>query len=222
MSAGTAPDDRSRGAAAPAAARAAEGTISERAAGGLVWRQLPTGTEIVLVHRPAYDDWAFPKGKVKASETDEQAALREVYEETGLRCRLGSELPSTTYPRLGRLKTVRYWAMTPEPGPPGAGGRSPAPSPEGAAEVDEASWVPLAAARERLSYMRDVIVLDALDQLARLAERSEVGRHESGGVLKSEPQREKAQYPASQQGESAGVPATAGGEEPRPGPQAEG
>ena len=218
MSAGTAPEGRPRGAAVPGAAQGAEGATSERAAGGLVWRQLPTGAEIVLVHRPAYDDWAFPKGKVKASESDEQAALREVYEETGLRCRLGLELPTTTYPRLGRLKTVRYWAMTPEPGPAGAEVRSPAPSPEGASEVDEASWVPLEAARQRLSYVRDVVVLDALDQLAPLAGRSKVGGQEDGGVLESEPQREEAQYPASQQGESAGVPATAGGEEPRPGP----
>ncbi len=84
-----------------------------------------------MVHRPTYDDWALPKGKLEAGETDEQAALREVREETGLACRLGTELPSTTYTDAqGRPKLVRYWSMTVVPGPPGNSGTS---SPGGAA-----------------------------------------------------------------------------------------
>jgi 8-oxo-dGTP pyrophosphatase MutT (NUDIX family) len=67
---------------------------------------------VLLVHRPRYRDWTFPKGKVEQGETDEQAAVREVEEETGLRCELGSELPSIEYTDLKlRHKTVRYWAM---------------------------------------------------------------------------------------------------------------
>ena len=92
-----------------------------RAAGGLVWRatfvadgegEPRSGVEIVVVHRPRYDDWSFPKGKLDKGETYEEAAVREVAEETGLVCELGDELPSTWYlDGKGRLKLVRYWAM---------------------------------------------------------------------------------------------------------------
>src|SRR3954470_18054454 len=97
-----------------------------RAAGGVVRQE----TRILLVHRPRYDDWTFPKGKAEVGETDEHCALREVCEETGLRCLLVSELPSTTYTdSRGRPKRVRYWLMEPE-------GGAFAPS----REVDEVRW----------------------------------------------------------------------------------
>ena len=123
------------------------------AAGGVVWRREPGGqVEVVLVHRPRYDDWSLPKGKLDPGETDEQAALREVQEETTLRARLGPELPSTTYlDRSGKHKRVRYWAMTVVDG-----------SPSAANEVDAAVWVSLEEARQRLTYSRDVDVLGAL------------------------------------------------------------
>jgi 8-oxo-dGTP pyrophosphatase MutT (NUDIX family) len=117
-----------------------------RAAGGLVCRKGDGGAvEIVLVHRPAYDDWAFPKGKLQRGESEQDAALREVEEETGLRCRLGREVGTTAYrdPR-GRPKTVRYWQMAP------AGGVL-APT----NEVDEARWVALSDAPRELTYARD-------------------------------------------------------------------
>ena len=86
-----------------------------RAAGGLVTRRDHTGVvEIVLVHRPAYDDWAFPKGKLDPGETEREAALREVQEETGLLCRLEREIGISSYrDARGRPKTVRYWEMAP-------------------------------------------------------------------------------------------------------------
>jgi 8-oxo-dGTP diphosphatase len=125
-----------------------------RAAGGAVWRRSDKGPiEVVLVHRLSYDDWSLPKGKVEAGESDEETALREVEEEAGVRGRLGPELPSTCYrDRFGRPKTVRYWAMTVADG-----------AVAGHHEVDDARWVPLPDARKRLSYDRDIEVLDALE-----------------------------------------------------------
>ncbi len=127
------------------------------AAGGVVWRTQGDRTHVVLVHRPAYDDWSLPKGKVDPGETDEDAALREVAEETTLIAALGPELPSTTYlDRSGRLKRVRYWAMTVVSGEPG-----------GANEVDRAEWVDLQEAFGRLSYSHDVDVLEAFQELLK-------------------------------------------------------
>jgi len=120
------------------------------------WRRRDDGTvEVLLVHRPRYGDWSFPKGKLEPGETDEQAALREVEEETGLRCELGAELPSTSY-RDSKLrqKTVRSWALGPVDG-------SAAPK----NEVDEVRWLPLPEAERLLSYDRDVRVLHALEAL---------------------------------------------------------
>lgn len=126
-----------------------------RAAGGVVWRWRPGGLEVVLVHRPRYDDWTLPKGKVDPGETDEQAAVREVREEASIVAEIGAELPSTTYlDRSGKDKHVRYWAMTLLDG-----------EPAGDNEVDVAEWVPIAEARTRLTYQRDVDVLDALEGL---------------------------------------------------------
>jgi 8-oxo-dGTP pyrophosphatase MutT (NUDIX family) len=118
------------------------------------WRRRADGsTEVLLVHRPRYGDWSFPKGKLEPGETDEQAALREVEEETGLRCELGAELPSTSYRDMKlRPKSVRYWALRPV-----AGEAAPAN------EVDEVRWLPVDEAERLLSYDRDVAVLRALE-----------------------------------------------------------
>jgi 8-oxo-dGTP pyrophosphatase MutT (NUDIX family) len=122
----------------------ADGIVA--AAGGAVWRRSPDGgTEVVLVHRPRYDDWSFPKGKLDEGESWEEAALREVEEEVGLKCRLGHELPSTAYrdPK-GRQKVVRYWLMEP------LGGEF-----QPNHEVDEMRWLPAAEAADLLTYEHD-------------------------------------------------------------------
>ncbi len=123
-----------------------------RAAGGVVWRPGPHGPEVLLVHRPRYDDWSLPKGKRDPGETDEECARREVEEETGLVCRLGAELAATRYrDRHGRPKVVRYWAME-------VVGGTFAPNDE----VDQIAWLELDPARRRLSYPHDRPVLDDL------------------------------------------------------------
>jgi 8-oxo-dGTP diphosphatase len=127
-----------------------------RAGGGVVWRPGADGEpEVILVHRPKYDDWSLPKGKLHAGEDEVTAALREVQEETGLRCVLGEELPVSRYhDRFGRPKTVRYWAMTPEPG------SSTTFVPNN--EVDEVRWLTPGDAAALLSYDRDREILRAL------------------------------------------------------------
>jgi 8-oxo-dGTP diphosphatase len=119
-----------------------------KASGGVVWRRAPGGAvELVVVHRPRYDDWSLPKGKLDPGETWEDAALREVEEEVGLRCRLGEELPPVGYrDNKGREKAVRYWLMEPE-----AGGAPFKPNDE----VDEMRWLEVAAAAALLSYPHD-------------------------------------------------------------------
>jgi 8-oxo-dGTP diphosphatase len=108
------------------------------AAGGLVLRD----GDIAVVHRPRYDDWSLPKGKLDEGEDFEQAALREVQEETGLSCRLGRELGDATYrDNKDRAKLVRYYEMHPE-------GGEFTPNDE----VDELRWVPVSEACELLSY----------------------------------------------------------------------
>src|SRR5262245_61493916 len=84
-----------------------------KGAGGVIARQTPDNdTEVLLIHRPRRDDWTFPKGKRESGEGWKTCALREIEEETGLRCEATDELPTTTYiDRKGRLKIVRYWTM---------------------------------------------------------------------------------------------------------------
>jgi 8-oxo-dGTP pyrophosphatase MutT (NUDIX family) len=141
-----------------------------RAAGGVIWREVTVADEagatrlsgeIVLIHRPRYDDWSFPKGKLNRGEAYRRAALREVREETGLVCEVGEELPSTVYTDgKGRTKLVRYWIMRVvgvEPWAPND-------------EVDQRRWVPIDEAGRLLTYDHD------RDILAELAATAPGGR----------------------------------------------
>ncbi len=118
-----------------------------KAAGGVVVRD----GRVAVVHRPKYDDWSLPKGKLDPGERFEEAALREVEEEIGLRCRLGEELPTVSYhDAKGRPKIVRYWRMEPVEG-------DFTPNDE----VDETRWLPPDEATAVLSYPRDREVVRA-------------------------------------------------------------
>jgi 8-oxo-dGTP diphosphatase len=129
-----------------------------KASGGLVWRRADGDVEVAVVHRPRYDDWSLPKGKLDAGESWEEAALREVEEEVGLRCELGEELPPVTYTdNKGRDKVVRYWLMEPVD----EGGEF-----EPNDEVDEMRWLAGDDAADALTYPHDAeLVRTALERL---------------------------------------------------------
>jgi 8-oxo-(d)GTP phosphatase len=130
----------------------APGTGEIRAAGMVLWRPPGSGREVALVHRPRYDDWSFPKGKLQPGEHRLLAAVREVAEETGRRAVLGRPLPTARYDRDGRPKRVYYWAGRPVPG-----GEEPFRPND---EVDAVDWLPVPAARGRLSYPHDAVILE--------------------------------------------------------------
>ena len=117
------------------------------AAGGLVIRPgADGGLEVVLVHRPKYDDWTFPKGKLEAGESEAEAAAREVHEETGFECALGDDFAVVRYiDARGRPKRVRYWLMTI------VAGVATIPN----SEVDDLRWLSPADASTLLTYAHD-------------------------------------------------------------------
>ena len=115
------------------------------AAGGVVERD----GLVLVVHRPKYDDWTFPKGKLDPGETEAEAALREVLEETGFRCELGEQVGTTEYVhRSGRPKRVHWWRMSVVDG-------EFTPN----EEVDEVRWVPPAEAAGLLTNDPDRALL---------------------------------------------------------------
>jgi 8-oxo-dGTP diphosphatase len=127
-----------------------------RAAGGVLVRSQPAGgLEVAIVHRPAYDDWTFPKGKLQAGEREEHAALREVEEETGMRCRIERALGTTKYhDHRDRPKVVHYWLMRALDG-----------HFQPTKEVDQLDWLPVNSAVDTLSYDHDRVLLRGLDEL---------------------------------------------------------
>lgn len=126
------------------------------AAGAVVWRPDPThdgGVEICLVHRPRYDDWSLPKGKLDRGEHLLACAVREVEEETGQRVLLGRPLPTQHYEANGRPKRVHYWAARAD---------DAAPAWRGTKEIDEIAFLPAADAAHRLTHPRDADIVAAL------------------------------------------------------------
>jgi 8-oxo-dGTP diphosphatase len=130
----------------------------QTASGGVVIdRSDEKGERVLIVHRPRYDDWSWPKGKAKQSETIEETAVREVMEETGIRCRIIRKLGEARYPITSRKgapvqKTVYYYLMEPISGRLTVTGD----------ETDEVEWVSIEEARRRLSYDYDRRMLEMI------------------------------------------------------------
>lgn len=136
------------------------------AAGAIVWRGSPKAPEIALVHRPAYDDWSFPKGKLDDGEHVIAAAVREVNEELGSHVRLGVRLPTAHYSVRGDSKRVDYWTAEHLSG-----------SFDADDEIDQIKWTNLAKARSRLSYAADRRLLDTFTTVPLATTASIAVRH---------------------------------------------
>jgi 8-oxo-(d)GTP phosphatase len=143
-----------------------------RAAGAVVWRPAGRGAQVAVVHRPKYDDWSLPKGKVEPGEHVTLAAVREVGEETGLRITLGRRLGEVRYTSAGGVKRVDYWVAT---------------APESAAtfcassEIDQLAWMAASRASAVLSYQRDAETIGEFRAGPRRTSPMILVRHASAG-----------------------------------------
>ena len=149
-----------------------------RAAGAVLWRPAADGREICVVHRPRYDDWSLPKGKLEAGEHPLAAAVREVAEETGVRGLPEMRLPEMAYTMpSGVPKTVDFWLMRAADGPAG-----PIADPT---EVDAVAWLSPGAAGQRLSYPQDrelvahAAGLDPVTAVTALVRHAHAGRRKA-------------------------------------------
>jgi 8-oxo-dGTP pyrophosphatase MutT (NUDIX family) len=126
------------------------------AAGGVVWREASRHQlEVLVVHRPHRKDWSLPKGKRHHRESALDCAIREVHEETGMRCTVGAELPETRYSdRRGRPKRVRYWSM-----------HDPVGEFRPNDEVDDIRWLDLDRVGGLLTYPHDLVVVSGLERV---------------------------------------------------------
>jgi 8-oxo-(d)GTP phosphatase len=142
-----------------------------RAAGGVVWRVRGRVVEVAVVHRPRYDDWSLPKGKLERGEHELLAAVREVGEETGARVTVSRRLPRVAYDVEGRRKHVSFWLMRWLDGAfvPGD-------------EVDALEWLPVDEARERLTYpverpvLAEVAAVPLPDSVVVLVRHAKAGK----------------------------------------------
>lgn len=142
------------------------------AAGAVLWRpEESTGTpEVAVIHRPRYDDWSLPKGKLERGETEPAAAVREIEEETGFRAHLGRRLASVSYPVGDATKRVRYWMARSVRGEFAAN-----------EEVDELKWLPAEDAMSQVHYALDRKVLRRFVKLPVATQTVLVVRHATAG-----------------------------------------
>ena len=141
------------------------------AAGAVITRKGPAGREFLLVHRPKYDDWSFPKGKQDPGEHVTTTAIREVLEETGIEIRLGRPLRPQLYAVSGgRAKTVHYWVGH-------VVGDDDVSSYEINDEVDDLAWLSESAAKERMTYLDDIDLLAQFDEFRKTTSALLVVRH---------------------------------------------
>jgi 8-oxo-dGTP pyrophosphatase MutT (NUDIX family) len=136
-----------------------------QAAGGLLWRDAPRGRELLVIHRARYDDWTLPKGKLRPGERWQEAAVREVAEETGYQAQVIGAAGSVRYTVRGVPKVVRFWHM----GPLGASEFRPSE------EVAEIQWLAVDEAIRRLTYPKE---RDLVQRAIR--EEAEHGNHAGG------------------------------------------
>jgi 8-oxo-(d)GTP phosphatase len=167
--------DSSRSKSAKKAATKKGKTLQRRviAAGAVLWRPDPDTGElhVAVIHRPRYDDWSLPKGKVDPGENEPVAAVREIWEETGQRSQLGRRLIQTHYPIPQGTKIVHYWAAR------ALGGEFTPGS-----EVDLLEWLPIADAAQRLTYPHDRDVLKAFTKEPADTTTVLVVRHGTAGI----------------------------------------
>ena len=121
------------------------------AAGGIVWRETPTERQLALIHRPSHDDWTLPKGKRESGESWQETAVREVFEETGLRAELVSFAGSIGYTVAGTAKVVLFWNMHVKA----------VTAFRGNSEVDRLAWVSLDQALAKISYPDEARLLQS-------------------------------------------------------------
>jgi 8-oxo-(d)GTP phosphatase len=153
------------------------GDDAVRAAGAVLWRPADGGVEICLVHRPKYDDWSLPKGKLHPGEHPVLAAVREVLEETGVRAHPLLRLPDVAYTLpSGEAKTVEFWAMR--------AGADPAVAVADPAEVDEIRWLTPDAAEDALSYPADARLVERVAALRAITAITPMVRHAHAGERK--------------------------------------
>jgi len=142
------------------------------AAGAVLWQPDPDSgdTRVAVVHRPRYDDWSLPKGKLDPGETEPVAAVREIFEETGQRAHLGPRLGPVSYPIPGGTKLVHYWSAR------GHGGDFVPGD-----EVDQLLWLPIAEASKRLTYRADRKILTRFAKIPAHTQSVLIVRHGAAG-----------------------------------------